>query len=214
MTDDMVTGRELEYRKLMADVFRGLESDAVSLGARDRVRIEHGDGSKHYTLTQETYDEITGGAVDIAYERMADPDDDIDEEDVAQAVDELVLNGPSDLPTEEDLEEWRDPIEDIRPALVSDGFSHAEYVDTSEYDRWQEEGLDAFLDHPDEGFEQWYEDTVKNLDRIGYDRPEQLVVDIANLPYTGTGHPPSGADEPYHEAPEQGLLEKVRSRLP
>lgn len=213
MTDEMLTGEELRYRTLMADVFRGLEADDVALGARDRIRIDHGDGSRLYTLTQETYDEITEDAVDIAYERMADPDDAIDADDVARTVDELVLDGPEDLPTEEELEEWQDPIEDLKPALVSDGFMHAEYVDTGEYERWQEDGVDAFLDHPDDGYKQWYEDTVKNLERMDYDRPEQLLIDVANLPYTGTGHPPSQTAEPVHSVPDKGLLQRLRDRF-
>lgn len=210
MSEDMVTGQELEYRKLMADVFRGLEADDVALGARDRVRIEHGDGSK-YTLSREEAQQITDDAIDAALDGVHDGEDDAQ---YAADVVEGLHDVPERFPPTDELEDRRDPIEDIRPALVSDGFSHAEYVDTSEYDTWQEDGLDAFLDHPDAGFEQWYEDTVRNLDRIGYDRPEQLVVDIANLPYTGTGHPPSESDEPYHEAPERGLLKKVRSRIP
>ncbi|MDY6771686.1 MAG: hypothetical protein SV186_07085 [Candidatus Nanohaloarchaea archaeon] len=208
MTDDMLTGEERRYREFMADVFVGLEADDIEPYEHDQLRIEYGDGSKRYTLTQEDFDEITGDMLDDALERYHEDGDDAPEPEAVAALAEA-HTARDDLPTEDELEEWRDPVEDMRVALTSTtGFNVAEYVDDSKYDDWQDGGLDAFLDYPDEtdefdGFRDWYDQTVRNLELMDYDEPERILTEIANLPY----------DEPVHDVPDRSVTAKVQAAV-
>lgn len=107
----LVGGDELEYRRKMADIFRGLEGNlyignGYQMGAtitHDRVREQYGDGGKH-VVTRETADDILEGVDSKGmYDRLTD---NIDYEQ---------------LPTEREVEARDDPIEDIKDALVVDG---------------------------------------------------------------------------------------------
>lgn len=208
MSDDLLTGSERRYRRFMADVFAGLEADAIEPYERDQIRIEYGDGSKRYTLTQEDFDEIMGDMLDDALERYHEGGDDAPEPEAVGAL-AKAHTARDDLPTEDEMDDWQDPIEDMRVALTSTtGFNVAEYVDDSKYDRWAEEGLESFLAQPDEtdefdGYEDWTDQVVRNLELMDYEEPERLLTDIANLPY----------DEPVHDPPARGLVDRVRDMV-
>ncbi len=208
MTEDMLTGDELRYQDVMADVFRGLEANDVPLGARDRLRIEYGDGSKAYTLTQEDFDEITGDMLEDSLDRYHEDGEDTPEPEAVSAL-AKAHTARDDLPTEDNLADWKDPIKDMRVALTSTtGFSHPEYVDDSQYDEWVEDGLDVFLAYPDEtdefdGYQDWYDQTVRNLELMDYDEPERVLLEAANLPYARDS-------EEVHDLPDRRLRDRLR----
>jgi hypothetical protein len=206
MTADSLTGSERRYGQLMMDVFDGLESDDIDAYDRERIRVEYGDGSKRYAMTQEDVEEGAGQLVEDLEEWS-----DADPWTVPKGVGSFIkaYEDREELPTEDELEDWQDPIEDMRVALTSTtGFSHPEYVDDSKYDEWVEEGRASFLAYPDEtdefdGYEDWHDQVLRNLELMEYEEPEQLLTDIANLPY----------DEPVHDPPAKGLVDRVRDLI-
>jgi hypothetical protein len=185
----LVGGDELEYRRKMADIFRGLEGNlyigtGYQMGSaitHERVREQYGEGGKH-VVTRETADDILAGVDSKAmYDRLTD---DIDYEQ---------------LPSEREIEARDDPIEDIKDALV-DG----------SYDEIADDGLETFLQHRGPEYRLWHDETVEELEERGYEEAEAMLDTLANTPYSEQVY---GEDDSGW-LPDIGPLDAVLDSLP